>query len=517
MKHHLRTSFVIVCLFIFSHFNAQNLKFGELFNEGAVLQRNANVAIWGTSTSLTTVTIKIQGKLVKTKSDKNGQWSTSIPKLKEGGPFSLTAISGTDTILLKEIYVGEVWIAGGQSNMAYLLRNAVGGKDEITNAMNKNIHFVIVPNKPYEGYKTNGDMKWRTATEENNVADMSAVAYYFAKDIQKELNVPVGIICCYKGGSGAETWMTRDWLLKSPETAPIVEKYENHLSKIGKDKYLELFSNYETQIKKYRDSVNAGIKNLIEPKEPMGERNFSRPYGLYHTMLARCIPYSIKGVIWYQGERNANRAEQYRTLFPALIAGWRNDFNNPNMPFLFVQLANYEKADINNRPIWAEQRESQLLTLEKVKNTGMAVTIDIGERTDIHPPRKKEVGKRLALIAANNVYGIKTPCSGPLYKKVEFNQNQAILHFDFIYDGLKVDGDLKGFSICGVDKNFVTAKAEIKGNKIVVYADSVSKPVAVRYGWANWSEGNLFNSVNLPASPFRTDNYPLLTASKRTD
>ena len=346
---------------------------------------------------------------------------------------------------------------------------------------------------------------------------MSAVGYYFAKDLQKKLNVPVGVICCYKGGSGAETWMTREWLLKDPITTPIVENYESYLSNMGKQKYEELFSNYEEETKAYRDSVKAGNTKVVAPKEPMGEKNFNRPYGLYHTMLERCIPYSVKGAIWYQGEHNSGRAEQYRTLFPALIAEWRNDFKNPDMPFLFVQLANYGKADTNNRPIWPELREAQLLTWQKVQHTGMAVTMDIGVKDNIHPPRKEQVGKRLAVIAFNTVYGINVPYSGPVYKSVEFKGNQAVLSFDFVYRGLKTDGELQGFTISGADKNFLPANAKIKGNQIVVYAEGISKPVAVRYGWANWSDGNLFNSADLPASPFRTDDFPMLTAGKKTD
>ena len=504
-------------IFLCIYSEAQQLKLGELFNEGAVLQRNAKVSVWGTAVPASNVSVSIQGKMVQAKSDKTGKWTMDLSALKEGGPYEMTVISANETVKLKEIYVGEVWLAGGQSNMGFMLQNAVGGKEEAASATNKNIRFVMVPYKPYEGYKTKGDMNWHTATTENNVAEMSAVGYYFAKDLQKKLNVPVGVICCYKGGSGAETWMTRDWLLKSTITAPIVEKYESYLTELGKDKYKELFSKYEADTKQYRDSVKAGNTKAVAPKEPMGENHFNRPYGLYHTMLERCIPYSVKGAIWYQGEHNSGRAEQYRTLFPALIAEWRNDFNNPAMPFLFVQLANYGKADANNRPIWPELREAQLLTWQKVKNTGMAVTMDIGEKDNIHPPRKEQVGKRLAAIAFNNVYSLKTPYSGPVYKSMEIKGNQAILSFDFVYDGLKADGELKGFFICGDDKNFIPAKAEIKGNQIVVYSELISKPAAVRYGWANWSEGNLFNSADLPATPFRTDDFTMLTANRKND
>ena len=248
----------------------------------------------------------------------------------------------------------------------------------------------------------------------------------------------------------------------------------------------------------------------------MGEQNYNRPFGLYYTMLNRIIPYSVKGTIWYQGEHNSSRAEQYKTLFPVMIEQWRTDFKNPDMPFLFVQLPGYANADASNRPIWPELREAQLLTSQKVKNTGMAVIIDLGEKATIHPPHKEPVGNRLAAIAFKTAYNINVPYSGPIYKNVEFKANQALLSFNFSDKGLKVDGELKGFTICGIDRNFVPAKAEIKNNQVVVWAEGVTSPVAVRYGWSNWTDANLRNSVELPATPFRTDDFPLLTKGIRT-
>jgi sialate O-acetylesterase len=503
-------------LFLCLGISAQNLKLADIFNEGAVLQRNAKVSVWGTSTSLATISIIIQGKQYQSNSDKTGNWTIDLSNLKEGGPYVMNVISEKDTIKLKEIYVGEVWIAGGQSNMAFMLENALGGKEEIANATNKNIRFVMVPYKPYKEYKTKGDLNWHTATTEN-VSQMSAVAYYYAKDLQQKLNVPVGVICCYKGGSGAETWMTRDWLLKSPETAPIVEKYENYMSDLGNEKYMQLITNYEKEIKAYRDSVKAGNKSLKAPSEPMGPQNFNRPYGLYQTMLLSVIPYSVKGAIWYQGEHNASRAKQYQTLFPLMIKEWRADFKNPDMPFFFVQLPGYANADARNRPTWHEQREAQLLTWKNLPHTGMVVTNDLGTKDNIHPTNKQPVGKRMAAIAFNQVYGFNIPYSGPVFKSVRLEGNHAVLSFDFVEKGLKADGELLGFTICSDNRNFVPAKAEIKDNKIIVSAEGITKPVAVRYDWSNWTIGNLKNSAGFQATPFRTDDFPLITENTKTD
>ena len=515
MKNKVKYISLILGLIICFSVEAQKLMLGELFNDGAVLQRNSKVSVWGTSEPSDLISITFQNRKFKSTSDKKGNWNTSLSALREGGPYSMTVTSATDTIKLKEIYVGEVWVAGGQSNMAFMLEKSDNGNEEIAKAKNQNIHFVMVPYKAYEGDKSRGDMNWRTATTEN-VSKMSAVAYYFAKELQQKLNVPVGVICCYKGGSGAETWMTRESLLKNPVLAPIVENYESYFSGLGKANYLKLVSTYENELKQYQDSVKAGNTTMKSPKEPMGEQHYNRPFGLYYTMLKRVIPYSVKGAIWYQGEHNSPRSEQYRTLFPAMIEQWRTDFNNPEMPFLFVQLPGYANADTRNRPIWPELREAQLLTWQHVKNTGMAVTIDLGEKSTIHPPHKEPVGKRLSAIAFNTVYDINVPYSGPLYKNVVFKANQALLSFDFISGGLTSNGLLQGFTICGSDNNFVPAKAEIKDKQVVVWAEGVTSPIAVRYGWDNWTEANLTNMDNFPATPFRTDNFPLLTAGIRT-
>jgi sialate O-acetylesterase len=494
---------------------SQKFKLGELFNEGIVFQQKTNALVWGKAEAAKDVVIQIQDKSYKTVSDKNGNWTITLKNLKVGGPFSLISYCATDTIKLNEVYVGEVWIAGGQSNMAFQLEKSDGGKQELASAKNTNIRFVLVPAVAYEGDRTRGDMNWHTATTENAGA-MSGAAYFFAKKLQEKLNVPIGIICCYKGGTAAETWMSREKLMQNKNHSPIVTYYEDFQKNIGKEPYNTAYNKYEKDLKIYFDSVKTGFRAAVRPVEPMGEKHYKRPYGLYNTMLKRIIPYTAKGVIWYQGEANAPRAEQYQTLFPALISEWRSDFKNPKMPFYFAQLSNYNHPSYGTRPMWAELREAQLLTWKKVKNTGMAVTIDVGNKNDIHPTDKKPVGERLAAIAIQQAYGLNLPYSGPLYKSVKMEGNKAVLSFDFIYSGLTSKGELKGFSICGADKKFVSAKAEIIGDKIVVSSEAVNQPIAVRYGWSNWTEANLFNKEEFPASPFRTDNFELLSHGVKT-
>ena len=512
----MKSKLVSLTLFIFLSLLAfsQSLKLGELFNEGVVLQRNAKVEIWGSAAPSEQITVGIQGKKYKALSNKDGKWTLNLSPMNAGGPFILTVATANETLKINEVYVGEVWIAGGQSNMAFQLEKSDGAKVEIANAKNKNIRFVLVPALTYDGDRTRGDMNWRTATTEN-VGPMSGVAYFFAKQLQEKLNVPIGIICCNKGGTAAEVWMSRETLLKNPDHAPIVTSYESYLSELGKEKYEQLFATYEKELKVYFDSVRAGHE-AIRPVEPMGEKHYKRPCGLYNTMLKRVIPFTAKGVIWYQGEANAQRAEQYQTLFPALIDEWRSDFNNPKMPFLFVQLANYNHPSYGEKPVWAELREAQLLTWQKVKNTGMAVSMDVGNKNDIHPTNKKPVGERLAATALNTVYKMKMPYSGPVFKSMKIKDNQIVLNFDFVYNGLTSKGELKGFTICSKDEKFVPAKAEIINNQIIVSAKGMESPVAVRYSWSNWSEGNLTNIEGFPATPFRTDNFEMITKGVKT-
>lgn len=508
MKKRLFLLFFL-CISVISETVSQKLQLAEIFNDGLVLQRNAELEIWGNANSEEEIKVEIQAKSFYGKTDKDGFWNLRLSELTEGGPYQLLAISKNDTVKLNEVYVGEVWIAGGQSNMAWTLEKTANGHEHIANANNTNIRFVSVPNVNYEGHKVKGDLNWRSATVEN-VAPMSGIAYFFAKELQEKLNVPIGIICCYKGGTPAESWMSREKLLSDPNHAPIVEEYEKYLEQMGVEHYDELYTAYERNLNIYRDSVKKGFDKAIRPTEPMGAKNYKRPYGLYNTMLKRIIPYTAKGVIWYQGEANAPRAEQYQTLFPALIDEWRSDFRNENMPFLFVQLANYDHPKYDF-PAWAELREAQLKTWQNDKNTAMVVTMDVGEKNDIHPIYKEPVGKRLSACALNKAYGFDIPYSGPVLKNVTFKGNKAILDFEFIYDGLTCDRDLTGFTVCGQDKHFIPAKAQIKNNKVIVSSEGVKKITAVRYNWENWGEGNLKNKAGFPASPFRTDDFPLQT------
>ncbi|MEI2722251.1 MAG: sialate O-acetylesterase [Verrucomicrobiota bacterium] len=339
------------------------------------------------------------------------------------------------------------------------------------------------------------------------------MGYYFGRDLQQVRQVPVGLIGTYWGGTPAEAWMSREAFEINPRyVREILEP-----SAAADKTWRQATAAFE------KEKAEAATAGTNFTKQAPG-----RPWGgnseLYNAMIAPLIPYAIKGAIWYQGESNAGRAEQYRTLFPDMIRCWRRDWGQGDFPFLAVQIAPWDRnkkrplEQINVQPVesdWAELREAQLLATQVLPQVGMAVITDVGDKDDIHPTKKVPVGARLALAARAIAYGEKTEFSGPIYRRLAIKGNQAILHFDHARKGLEARGGvLQGFAICGEDRKFVWAKAEIVGDTVVVSSPEVPHPVAVRYGWADFPEVNLWNKEGLPASPFRTDSFPMITAPK---
>jgi sialate O-acetylesterase len=366
--------------------------------------------------------------------------------------------------------------------------------------------------------------QWVVCTPET-ASEFSAVGYYFGREIHKKLGTPVGLINSSLGATPAQSWTRKEILLKDSE---LKNYYEDDLKILAnKSKYQR---EYDDALKDWRKKVDearaAGTKIPKQPAQPFELLDKNRSSTLYNAMIHPLIPYAIKGVIWYQGETNTwrlgdpnfNESHLYRRLFPAMIQNWRDDWGQGNFPFYYVQLAAYAKkmkknskgmpdlTDVQADSTWAELRQSQFNTLS-LPNTGMAVTIDIGDAYNIHPKNKLDVGKRLALWALAKDYGYKDIVySGPLYKKMEIKNGKAKIYFNHIGTGLMVKGDiLKGFAICGEDKKFVWANAKIEGDTVLVWSEKIKNPTAVCYNWADWIDGNLYNKENLPASPFRTD------------
>ena len=462
-----------------------------LFSDNMVLQQGMRVTVWGWADDGEDVTVTFRGQKAATKA-RDGKWMVKLSHLKAGGPDALV-VQGKNKIELKNVLVGEVWICSGQSNMELPLSRAFQGTNAIASSANPKLRLFLVPKTKADAPLDDVKASWKESNPETTPG-FSAVAYYFGRELQPAREVPVGLIDTCWGGSPAEVWMSEPALASNPDyKRDIVDAYATAVAK------------------------SASAKK--------GQRPPWKPTELYNGMIAPLLPYAIKGAIWYQGESNAGRAAQYRTLFTDMIRNWRRDWNEGDFPFLAVQLAPFDKgkkrdlAVITEKPgesDWAELREAQALATKVLPKVGMAVITDIGEKDDIHPTKKEPVGARLALAARGIGYGEKIEYSGPIFRSLKIKGDTAIVRFDHVGKGLESrDGELKGFAICGPDKQFVWATADIQGDRVVVSSRQVSQPVAVRYGWADFPVVNLWNKSDLPASPFRTDNFPMVTAPKK--
>jgi sialate O-acetylesterase len=495
-----------------------------LFSDGMVLQRGMKCPIWGTAAPGEAITVNlattkgttttISGTAVEAGQD--GKWKASlqISPAMAGGPYTL-AIKGNNTLTLKDVYVGEVWVCSGQSNMEWPLRASHNADQAIQSSANPKIRLFTVPKATSDKPRTEVEGQWQECNP-STVPGFTAVGYFFGRDLQKALNVPVGLIHTSWGGTVAEAWTTRSALESSPELKDMVGQYE-----AAPANYKKALARYEAELAKYKEAVaKAKQENKKLPQPPRKPNDPStgpnRPCVLYNAMIHPLQPYAIKGAIWYQGESNASRALQYRTLFPTMIQSWRQSWKQGDFPFLFVQLAPF--MPIVTEPqesAWAELREAQLLTSLHLKNTGMAVITDAGDPKDIHPKKKEPVGARLALAGRGIAYGEKLEYSGPIYDKMAVKDGKVVLSFTHTGKGLEAkDGPLQGFTIAGADKKFYNARAQIQGDHVLVWSDQVKQPAAVRYGWANCPVVNLWNKDGLPASPFRTDDFPMVTAPK---
>lgn len=485
------------------------IRLPAIISNNMVLQQKSEVALWGTASpgEKITVTGTWNKGQITTIADASGNWIVRIKTPGAGGPYKLN-FSGGNTISIDSVMIGEVWLCSGQSNMNFPLEKQEGwrtgitnGKEEISRADYPTMRMFTVKQNVSTTPISNLKGQWEVCSPKT-AGHFSAVAYFFGKVLTDKLKVPVGLIHSSWGGTPAESWTKREALEADPDFQPILERYQTALKE-----YPAIVKKYETDqqifLHKQKDSLRNGVTLKAPPKPMHPDSNSKSPMVLYNAMIHPLIPYTVKGVIWYQGESNSVRAFQYRKLFPAMIRNWRRDWN-AELPFLFVQIAPH-KGQL------PEIRESQFLTLKNVPGTGMAVITDAGDSSDIHPRNKEVVGKRLAAWALANQYGKREIVfSGPLYKNMKAEGNKIRLYFDHVNGGFKKE-DLIGFTIAGSDQRFLPAKAEIDGNTIVVYNELLRDPIAVRFGWSNFPRTNLYNKAGFPASPFRTDSWKAQT------
>jgi sialate O-acetylesterase len=478
----------------------------HVFSDNMVLQRGAVVPVFGTADEGEQVTVKFRGQEVKTTA-KDGRWRVDLANMEVGGPFEMT-VSGKNTLTLKNILVGEVWIGSGQSNMQMNVARTVGGQEAIAASANPKVRLLTVPRVASPEPQSDFKGSWVEAGP-TTTPDFSAVLYYFGRDLQRALGVPVGLIHTSWGGTPAEAWTPVSALQADPELKTILDEWDKRLADYPKAK-----ERWEKQMADWREKVKAAkAENKPAPpapRPPGGPDSQGRPGNLYNAMILPLAPFAFTGAVWYQGEANSGRADQYAKLLPAMIRSWRKLWGGPDFPFYIVALAPFHK--ISAEPVesnWARLREAQYLTTKAVPNAGLAVINDSGDENDIHPQRKQPVGERLALLARAKVYGQKVVCAGPTYRALKVEGASVRLSFDHLDGGLVCKGDkLTGFTLAGADRTWYNADARIDGDTIVVTSAQVPQPVALRYGWADYPVVNLWNGAGLMAVPFRTDDWP---------
>ncbi|MEI6678064.1 MAG: sialate O-acetylesterase [Mariniphaga sp.] len=446
------------------------------FNCNMVLQQGIEIPVWGWASPGEKVTVTLDKNVAKTRTGKNGKWRVNLPKMSYGGPFKMT-VSGKNFRTIENIMIGEVWVCSGQSNMEFHVSGTKNAAAEIAAANYPEIRFFTVKKRVSKEPQENlEEGEWWACTPQS-VPDFSAVGYFFGRNLYEHLKVPVGLIHTSWGGTVAETWTSAQTIETDPDLSELLGK----------------------------------LKNVDMKTTKVGPNNY--PTLLYNGMLNPVIPYGIKGAIWYQGESNASRAQQYKRVFPNMIKDWRTKWNQGNFPFLFVQLANFKKPVTEPAESeWAELREAQTQTLQ-LENTGMANIIDAGDADNIHPTDKQIVGYRLSLAARKVAYGENLVYTGPTYREMKTEKNKIYITFDHTGKGFKVNdhyGYINGFTIAAQNGDFKWAKATIVNeNTIMVTSEAIENPVAVRYGWAdNPDDLNLYNAEGLPANPFRTDMRP---------
>ncbi len=622
-----------------------------IFSDHMVLQRGRPNTFWGWTTAGRKVKVTILGKAAEGVADKSGKWVVKLQPPRVGGPYTVQ-IDGPERRTLTDVLVGDVWLCGGQSNMQYGVMGTENGKAEVAAADYPQIRFTIVPTKM--SFQTNAFTvsPWQVVSPSTIGKDewngLSAVGYFFGRELQKNLNIPIGLVHDNRGGSSAESWVSRPTLEKAGEFRETlgriddavrsghanqgrqVEGWINRSDPGSKDdawakpefddrawetislpaSYADLGFGWHLGVTWFRTVVNVpeqgsngaatlslgAIENLdwtyvngtavgstfdaqqnraykvsagtLRPgrnviavrvanigsslgfaskasqlsltlgngskislagkkwKVNRGpnlwsgkgefpwvlEGGMGTPTVHYNAMIVPVAPLAIRGAIWYQGESNVGRAKEYVDVMQQVASDWRKAFQTDDLPFLQVQLANFQRRfDKPSESSWAALREAQMLSAQRIPKGGLVTAIDIGEAGDIHPKNKKDVGNRLALLALNQVYGQKNVSgAGPMFTSMKKEGAAIRLRFDKIAGGLVVKGDdLKGFAMAGADRQFHWAKAILVGKEILVTCPGVLDPVAVRYGWADNPEVNLYNSQGMPAFPFRTDSWPV--------
>jgi len=515
----MKSLFAVIVFFLPASPLFAELKLPSVFSDHMVLQQKQPIPVWGWAHAGDKVLVQFKGQEKSVNAGGDGRWKVRLDAVDASAePALFTVRAGDAVITLSDVLVGEVWVCSGQSNMDWSMSRSKDARQEIAAANYPNIRLFKVARKSIPEPQVDCEGSW-SRCHSDLAAGFSAVGFFFGRQLHTTLQVPVGLIHTAWGGTPSEGWTRRGAIEVDESMKPLLDRWDQMVQD-KKDGVLE--KRHQERIAKWKESkAKAEAENKPVPRQPRKQSNPEnapgRPGNLYNGMIAPLIPFAIKGAIWYQGEANQSRAFQYRTLFPMLIKNWRDDWEQGEFPFYYVQIANFLSQ--NDEPMessWAEVREAQSMAMDKLEHVGQAVIIDIGMARDIHPKNKQDVGKRLARWALVKDYGHDFVHTGPIFDRMEIKGNKAILSFKEVGSGLMAwdRQQLSGFAVAGEDKKFVWATAKIKGRDTVeVWCDAVPSPLAVRYGWADNPDANLFNREELPACPFRTDDWPGITVN----
>lgn len=478
------------------------IELAPLFQDHAVLQRDRPVSIWGWADPGESVTVSFAGQQEQTIADSSGAWQTRLaPMAACVAPASLV-VEGTNRIVCSDIVVGDVWLGSGQSNLAWSV-GAADNPDAETEAANwPLIRQIKIDLEVSDKREARVGGTWKVCSP-STVGVSSAVGYYFARELHRTLQIPVGLINCSFGGSSIEAWLSPEALAADARFIALADRWRRTVAAVDPAKraaFSEVLDGWQKAVMRAHAEGFGGVAPM-RPWPPPGPGHYHTPSGLFNGMLAPLVPYTLRGFIWYQGEANVAHSEEYKILFPALIADWRHWFGDVSLPFYWVQLPNFEAKDESGKS-WALFREAQAATLN-VKGTGQAITIDIGNIQNIHPGNKQEVGRRLALIAQACTYSLPVIYRGPRPQSIQREGTGLWITFDDAAGGLLSRGAVEGFEVAGVDGLFVSAFATIDSRRVYVYSPQVATPMSVRYAWANAPQASLFNRAGLPMEPFR--------------
>jgi sialate O-acetylesterase len=523
------------------------------FSDHAVLQQDMPVPVWGWADAGEAITVEFAGQRQTATADATGRWQVRLKPLAASEEPRDLVVTGSGTLTIRDVVVGEVWLASGQSNMGSPLSSVDNAATVLPEASDPLLRFFTVVKATAAEPLADVKGAWQATTPET-ARGFSAVAFFFAKELRTRLNCPVGILHASWGGTAAHSWLGIDSLRQEPTLAKYVTQWDQAVVKHGEVlEHPELAERYVKEVAAWQAEVapvyNAAMKAFKaagstgpkpEPSRPMPKNpdpmgmpdpnsRPSTPGVIYHAMIAPLAAYAMRGVIWYQGEANGSAGLEYRTLLPRLIADWRSRWWQGDMPFFVVQLPGWDHSkDPTERHQWPWLREAQLMTVQAVPKTGLAVAIDVGDPREVHPANKTDIGLRLALAARKIAYAEDVVHSGPIYRDFVITDGTVRLRFDEVGSGLAIGqapwlakgveqfpaDRLIGFAIAGEDRTWQEATARIDGDSVLVSSAAVPRPVAVRYGWANAPRCNLANREGLPASPFRTDDWAMPAAAR---